>query len=138
MYSKLNQHLHAYNTDLCHNVVMPHTRYLQATLLYIGHCRLPETICLTWLAPYAKVLCRYVKVFLVSSVSVQTSMLYSMFTVPNYRVGAKKHILIPVLYQSCEVPTFMDQLYYLSYPRYKDNQQQCQKYFWKRLYEALA
>lgn len=49
----------------------------------------------------------------------------------------RKHVLIPILFRQCDVPAFMQHIYYLDFPRYKDSTQ-CEKYFWQRLYKSLV
>ena len=119
-------------TLVCHSGVI-----LEWVPNYVSTAYLSSWVLLvTWLAHNAKNLHSYVSVFFISFCPCTNQ--YIMFMVSRYHAGARRHILIPILYQSCEVPTFMEQLYYLDYPRYKDNQQRCQKYFWKRLYDTLA
>ncbi len=49
----------------------------------------------------------------------------------------RRHVLIPVMYIKCQVPDFISYLYYLDYPRYKDDPIRCERYFWERLYKAI-
>jgi hypothetical protein len=49
----------------------------------------------------------------------------------------KKHNLIPILFRSCQVPRFLEHIYYLDYPRYHSNPDSCQKFFWARLFRAV-
>ena len=50
---------------------------------------------------------------------------------------AAKHILIPVLYRKCEIPAFLRPLYYSDYPRHQGNRDECERYFWQKLYKSL-
>ncbi|CAI8054727.1 Myeloid differentiation primary response protein MyD88 [Geodia barretti] len=49
----------------------------------------------------------------------------------------KKHNLIPIVFRSCQVPRFLEHIYYLDYPRYHSNRDSCQKFFWARLFRAV-
>ncbi|KAL5510668.1 hypothetical protein EMCRGX_G006254 [Ephydatia muelleri] len=54
----------------------------------------------------------------------------------HHSPDSKEHILIPVLYQKCTIPSFLSHICYADYTRYSQDPSKCEQYFWDKVYKA--